>query len=668
MVLGFIPYAMPESSPTSAATLQRKCVACWRFLQPVLIRFIPWVVIIAPFVSLFFLMRQHLVNIPYLDDFMFQTMFEKGLKGFEWSLQRNDEHLTLHDFFLVQMEHRMAFVRAIIMLRHYLSPSSITPQNWFTLALLFLTAVNVGILCRKTMGAAFKSWWPVLALACFLIFSPVQYQVVLWALMFQVAMPAFALSTTLVALHSNRLPLWLKWTIGVVAAECATNCFAAGILVWLLPLPVMIWGAGFPKGKSRWFYLAAWLAVFAVTMVLYMHDLHNEVDGPYAYKQDEVKTMDRNVGAVLKSPSKAAVFVLHFVGGTLGRGFAVPIMTLSYLSGLVSVILLVAGALFWLRKFADQDLRQRLLPWFCFGTYSVGAGAMVAMGRVWATSNGDNAISPRYTIHTVPLTVSLVAIGFIILRHWSEQRPERCLLSKRIGTVLFTLLACMTAASWLHGMRLMETWESARLRMATNTMFFKESRVDVQGMIAPNKRKAAWMDGQGLLGVKMTDSNLANQFKRSKKQLNETSACWSGFTINTIDRVCEAQGYACLRKRHRVADGVFLTYKNNEGNWVIFTLAQVRAMPLFLSGTLGRDLQNIHIPGDFVEAEGLSGFSAEFPLDRLPKESDIEVAAWAFDYREQTAYPMAGRFRVDAIKGIAHRMDKDLAPRRKNEG
>ena len=35
----------------------------------------------------------------------------------------------------------------------------------------------------------------------------------------------------------------------------------------------------------------------AVTMKLYLHDLHNEVDPSFAYKQDESETLHRDFGA-----------------------------------------------------------------------------------------------------------------------------------------------------------------------------------------------------------------------------------------------------------------------------------------------------------------------------------------------------------------------------------
>ena len=73
-----------------------------------------WVCILLPVVLLARLMRENLVNIPFLDDYMFTPMFEKARNGFAFTFAHDDNVLTLHDFFLVQMEHRLAFVRALI--------------------------------------------------------------------------------------------------------------------------------------------------------------------------------------------------------------------------------------------------------------------------------------------------------------------------------------------------------------------------------------------------------------------------------------------------------------------------------------------------------------------------------------------------------------------------
>jgi hypothetical protein len=645
-------------------------VGPWPKVLTVIRRLWPWVFILLPVVCLFMLMREHLVNIPYLDDFMFLPMFDKAAHGFEFTMAKSQEHLTIHDFFMVQMEHRMAFVRGIIMLRHWFSPQDITPENWFTFALLVLTCINVGLLLRKTAGAPFRVWWPVLAISVALFCSPIHYQIVLWAMMFQVVMPAFCLISCLVALNSERLPLWAKWLVGVTAALCATLSFAAGILVWLLPLPVMIWGRGVGTARSRWVFLGCWLAAFAITMGLYFHDLHNEVEGAFAYKQGEVDTMDHNMGAFFQDPAKSAVFVLSAVGGHLGRGIQIAIPTLAFTVGLVSVLLLAASAWLLLARFRDESFRSRLLPWICFGSYTPAAALLVAMGRIWATATGDNSVSPRYTIHGVPLTVSLIAIGFIVLQDYAGRSPDWRMRAAKWSAGALTALVLIVGVSWAHGMRMMETWESARLRVATNTLFFGQEDLSTDGDVVPNRYRARLMDGLGLLGRKMTMSKDLAQFKTSRAPLRASTARWESLLVSAAGDVCEATGYACLRNRIRPADGIFLTYKDkrNGDKWIIFHIAQVEAMPLFLGQTLGRDMQNIQLPGTFMEGTPVCGFKAIFPLTRLPKETDLEVCAWAFDYKEQTTYEMVGRFQIDVVNKVVRQLDADDAgPKKKKK-
>src|SRR4029078_12657224 len=135
-----------------------------------------------------------------------------------------------------------AFVRMGIMILHKIWPTDYTKWMWVSWVLLVGTYVNIALLLRKKTGQYFRVWWPLLALSGLAVFSPVQYRIVLWAMMFQVACPAFFLSTALVAVKSD-MALWLRWVLGVFCASCATQSFASGILVWLLPLP-LVWFGG----------------------------------------------------------------------------------------------------------------------------------------------------------------------------------------------------------------------------------------------------------------------------------------------------------------------------------------------------------------------------------------------------------------------------------------
>lgn len=620
-----------------------------------------WVILLIPVIATFQLIREYKVNIPFLDDYMFTDMLDKARHGFRWSFDldmgidpvtgaERPAVLTLHDFYMVQMEHRLGFVRALILLRDHFWPTDITVENWFTFAFLLGTALNVGFLLKKTAGE-FRQWWIVWALAAFAIFSPIQYQIILWAMMFQVACPAFFLSTTLAVLQSN-LPLWARWMIGALCALCATLCIASGLLVWMLPVFVMLFG-GVMKQRARWWYTGAWILVFGVVAGLYFHDMHNEVDGPFAYKQGHGDaTMHRNISAFVEEREKVFAFIFRVMGGHLARGSGAALMESSWWIGFISTLLFVACCAWWILRFKDEKMRQKLAPWIAFGSYTVAAATLICLGRVWATSSGDNSISPRYTIHGVPLTVSLCAMVWIIAadlraRHvaWT-QRIEKGLLAGGLG------LACLLALSWLQGMRLMETWNSARLRMATNTLFFKihfanfGTGPDMDANIAANFGRAQWLNNElHVLKPAMLEDNRLSNFKIAKgSPLSKNSAQWQNLTVNPAKHTARAEGFAALAGRKRVADGVFLTYRDGD-EWKIFHLGQVRAMPIYMERTIERDLQNVQTPGD-TAGENFAAFDSEFDLDKIPPGAH-DLAAWAFDYKEQTAYPIAGAFRID---------------------
>jgi hypothetical protein len=193
--------------------------------------------------------------------------------------------------------------------------------------------------------------------------------------------------------------------------------------------------------------------------------------------------------------------------------------------------------------------------------------------------------------------------------------------------------------------------------MATNTMFFKEPRIRIEGDIAPNRRAAREMDDRGELNPRMVNSNRLDQFKISTVVPSATTAKWTSLSVNRAGKTFRAEGFACLPGRRRVADGIFFTYKDRAGDWIIFQLGQVQAMPLFLGDVMGRDMQGIHLSGTIMEADPTSGFSSTIPLDQLPP-GESELAAWAFDFKQKTVYPMPGGFHADTIKLLAEPIDK----------
>lgn len=623
--------------------------------------------VLLPAILLFQLIGSHQVNIPFLDDWMFVQMDDKAARGFDFTFARNSDHLTLHDFFIVQMEHRMAFVRAVIMLFHKLAPANYTAQMWLSWTMLLGTAVNVFLLLRRSTGAKFAYFWPVMVLATIAIFTPVQYRIVLWAMMFQVAAPAFFLSTTMVALLAPR-PLWVRFVIGVVCAVCATLSFASGILVWVLPVPLMLLPGVIRNSRDRWIYIALWLLAFGVTMGLYFHDLKNETDPQFSYKQGDQETLHRDIKAFFTHPGDAATFVFRVLGSHLGRGTNVAVMDASLVIGGLSFFLWVGAWLYWWRRYADVQLRRQLLIWLVFGSYSVGAAMLVAMGRLWATRSGENAVSARYVIHAVPLTVALGVLLWVIARDLKRRHPwvRKRAMQTALGFAVALLM--LQAVSWAYGYRMMAVWGSSRLRGAANTMFYN-TIFQVEGDIAPNRQYARRANELGLLNPPMLKTTRLDNFKLSPQMLSVNSARLTDLTVeeeyegensDIKGPVIVARGYACLPNRTRVADAVIFTRRDrSDDHWEIFHVAQVAGLPLYLVDTISKDMQFIHLPGDHLAQEGVGRFEAHFdPAQHLPP-GEHDIMAWALDFRQQTVYPITGFFSIDTTKNRVKKLGSD---------
>lgn len=619
-----------------------------RIILPQVRRFLPWLLILLPAVLTARLLQRYAVNIPFLDDWMFTPMYEKarGMHG----------GLTLHDFFIVQMEHRLAWPRLIIVALDRLFPGNFIAQCWVTYGLMGLTTVNIGLLLKRC-GGEFRRWWPLLALASALIFSPVQYQILLWPMMFQVATPTAALTSALVILGTG-WPLWLRFTLCVLCALAASLSIASGLLLWLLLIPVIWWSNSLPIGRPRLIFLASWLAVFLVTACLYFHNLKNETDPQFSYRAggDEV-TLGRGLKNFVQNPLKVVDFMLHFSGGHLGRGSPAPMMQTTSVVGGASVAVLLIVAVVVLCRKSDPQLRASLIPWIMLGCYTPGTGSLVALGRAWASNSGDNALQGRYVIHAIPLSLALLALVWQFARHVADRKPE---LRNRLcqgGFVAGGLFLGLIVLNWLHGATMMNTWASSRLRGAANTQFFKihqPNLLNAECELCANDQSAGRLDDLGLLTPPMVKSTKLTEFDIAREELSTSTAQLENLRPLMDDTPPKfrilAEGYASLPQHERVADALlFATRVEDSGKaeWQIFHVAQIRAMPLTLRESLGRDMRFI-FQEDHDLGHSLTHFAVEFHVDALPPgQKEYLVGLWALDYRKQKAYPVRGRFRLN---------------------
>ncbi|MGI8604003.1 MAG: hypothetical protein ACR2OZ_13575 [Verrucomicrobiales bacterium] len=477
------------------------------------LRVVAWILIVIPPSVAARLIADHQVNIPFLDDWMFTPMYEKAARG----------ELTINDLFVVQMEHRLAVPRLILVALYYLAPGAFALQNWITFGLLVFIGFNVAVLFRRT-GLRFSQRWLPMLLMSVTLFSPVLYQILLWPMMFQVVLPVASLTAALAIVGAGSWPLWVRFAGCVVCALTATLSFASGLLVWPLLLVAILFERSVTS-RARKVFAVLWLAAAAITALLYFHDLRNSTDPSFAYgAAGGEDTASRGASAVWSSPLGTAAFVIRVLGSPFGRGTSASMMAQALWTGLISVAVLGGvSVLFWLRR---RQLPEpgRLAPWWLLAAYSVGTATMIAAGRMWATRSGDNALTPRYIIHALPFALSVIAL-LAVCWHWLRSRhsARREPLAAGAGAAVAVFLTWQWVL-WVHGAAMMNVWESARLRGAAHTLFFKlRDRVDLKGEVAGMTPLARRMDDLGLLRPPMlTDTNL-NQFRVSRNPPTRSS-------------------------------------------------------------------------------------------------------------------------------------------------
>jgi hypothetical protein len=614
-----------------------------------------WTFAAVPVVWAFELIRTHLLNVPFMDDYVWLPIYEKIAAG----------HFTFQDFFLVQMEHRSTLPCLLAWLCHHLKPGDITLHNWITFAQLVIITCNLGWLIRRTCPAS--RWrWILTALAGWTVFSPAQFSTFLWADCMGLFLPVTFLTGALVIFHARLRPGW-KFAACALAATLGTHSFASGALIWILLVPLILWSDALEDGARRRF-LAGWSIAFVVIMGFYFHGLVNGTEPPFSYGQGKEamlgtvdgqvteSPMGRHFLALLKNPMRGLRFVLTFAGSLAGRGHFADLRSSALFFGVALAAISVLGLTIMIRGFRDKPLRSGLLPWIMLALYTPCAGAMVAAGRIWASPGIDGALWNRYTPHAVPMTLSALVLASMLFdfgRRGHVRRAEALLVAQ---SSLFSGFAFVIAGTWLYGARQMDAWYSSRLRDATSQLVARI--LPAEGTNAPvtgNLDLAVRYDDLGLLHPPMLRSTRLDQFARWSETVPPEIARLDRVEVRG-QGILEASGHAFQPWGKRVADGIFLTFSQPSQEPLIFALGHVTQQPAYVHDVLGIDLQFLHQPSkDFRRSFG--SFAIRFPGKSLAPGG--EVQAWGFDFERQLVWRIDGGFKVDMAPDGATRLVPD---------
>lgn len=579
--------------------------------------------LLIPFLLACWFVKIYAVDTPFNDDFTFAE---------DWVKYKNHA-LAFGDFFTAHMEHRVAVPRMIAVGLHLVFGHDLRWQNFMTLALLLGTGWNILVIWKRTCQASVPASWLPLLLISSLLFCAIQWQALLWPIMFEVFVPIFCFTLAL-RLWVSSVNHWVVLAISALCAVAGTLSFGNGVLSWvLLPITMLIARSGLDR-RTKWLLFIVWMAMAAVTLGLYTHNLRNAAPAQFAYGQGSEETVGHDFKYFLLNFDKALSFASALLGCHLSRGLHLQNIEAAEMIGGISLSLfsLVLVYLFIHRR--DKALLLSAAPWVTLGLYSIGTAMLITMARLWLTRSNALAITGRYVCHPIPLTIALIALLFMVGRRWQVKHPS----VSTAGAVLGGTLLMLIGTQWVYGVRMMELWAESRLQGKALILFAKvmpntDYLASVAGEGAYAGKVIAEMHEAGSLRTGLLSGADLNQFRVSKFTLTPKQAIFKGLRRNTEGEF-EAEGYSEIPGK-RPADLVIFTHRTKPGEYKMFAFGTLMALPRYIQDTTYRDNEFMAtIP---LNAQLTSRWDGHINVISMPPEkSDID--AWALDVEKMTVY------------------------------
>ena len=608
-------------------------------------------------------MRENGANQRFLDDWVWGADLVKMKTG----------NFTLHDVFSVHLEHRPALAKTLALVATLIAKGDVLAQNILTFLFLLGTYAALIRLWIKRSGLKLVDAWPPMLLASMVLFTPVQWQTLLWPICCETVMPVFFL---LLAFHIafTTWSWWLRALAGTACAIAGMLSFASGLLLWFLPLPVMLLCGAFKSNRQRLYFTGLWGVILVITMLVYAqvaiskpeevtkqrkaiatltknavltYDIHNEVPPQFAYSQGNEDTVGGELKYFLQHPALDLQFVSVFSGAVIARGWATDLKTSTERVGNTFLFLLLACAVYvWIHR-KDERLLPRVLPMFCLALYTPATGLMVAVGRIYAGGTGT-ALNVRYHCHQTPIVIGLIGLAYFIGQHlWerSKEPQQRAIVST--GFAVAGLLFGVLSVGWIFGASMMAEWREMRLRDAAaqwlsqiKTPTDKEPKYSkfvsrVSGNYEMTRDVTNDLDKQGLLTYPPLRENKMSLVRKTKMTLGTEHAAFTRL-YRDANGTLRAEGFTFLPKSRRPANAILFTYHDTDDEWRIFAYTTAVGLPRYLPRSTMKDLQFI-VPGRDPFPNSLIYGWDTYPTVIIDPPAGARIQAWAVDATKMVA-------------------------------
>jgi hypothetical protein len=327
-------------------------------------------------------------NIPVGDEWELTPLIVKlHTGGFTWN-----------DFWLPHFEHRIPFLRLVILILAKLFGWDTNIERYFGLALQLASLVLLWQLSKLTLKENWRIQLAVVLPQSLLLFSAVQWET--WAHGLNIAWFLLNFATIGTSLVVNEWPgRWWSWLVAALATLTATYVIFGGIVLWPLVLAVML----VRHREWRKFYIILWALAGAVAIGLYFYNYQNQAT-----------LVNPDVFFFIKKPLDYATFVLTYLGSPLGSSLSQAVNT-SMWFGLLGVIILGAasGWLILISVRAKDQTWLKLLPWLQISLLAVLDATLTGVGRGVYGAAGNLG---RYNTNAILFWIGFSAIIFLALK------------------------------------------------------------------------------------------------------------------------------------------------------------------------------------------------------------------------------------------------------------
>jgi hypothetical protein len=406
---------------------------------------------------------------------------------------------------------------------------------------------------------------------------------------------------------------------------CLVSTFsvASGFSCWLVTAPLLLLSQRKIPGRSVKICWVAWLLIGAASVYFYFLGYARPAAHPSALE-------------ALKHPFRAVQFVLAYLGTPFSSGTALDASMVASVAGAVLVIPFLGCLLYVFRWRQDRTFLAHSLPWALLAASALVNASLTMLGRLGFGISA--ATQSRYVSFAIMLPIGLLFLGAVVLKHWRERAPlgairiveDRGLIV--FGTALSVLFVCGTIKSLDHWERFQHSRLAGKAHLLLIDVIDEPdalARYVHQGDPAL-KARTKFLDRMGYLRPPLLQSNRIRDiaFHPGPETMGE---------LNDLGKSAEgefaARGWAILPDKHRIADGVLLTYDDAQGEPTIFALADVTQV----RSDVSRQLND--------KAYLRSGWGKTWKAGQIPANAQL-IRAWAFDTEGLRAFQI-GAFSLD---------------------